>query len=179
MKVRVEYSPVEVHGNTGNGSKDDHHLDPVPELFEVAAALLENFARFLHDEEDDEDEERDFAQKLESERLLVVSQQVDAVDSHVRSDATARQHFRYERDDAEEVDVGVVDAELDEDGSSVFIDPFKLLQFIHSVLNDKLVAFQLEHVAPSRVHVVVRPVGVRLQVTSGSVLEFRASVTVR
>ena len=127
MKVRVEYSPVEVHGDAGNGSKDDHHFNPVPELFEVAAALLENFTRFLHDEEDDENEERNLAQKLKSERLLVVSQQVDAVDSHVRSDPTTGQHFRYERDDAEEVDVGVVDAELDEDGASVFIDPFQFL----------------------------------------------------
>ena len=163
--------PVEVHGDRADGDENDEHLNPVPERLDVLHTLPEDGASFLDDKEEDEEEVCDLARDLEDEGLLVVAEQVHRFDAVVRRQPAAVEHFRHHRHDAEQVDVGVVDGELDEDGARPTVCPLVRLHVGQLLRNAASAAAQLDHVAAAVIDGMTRPERVRVETVAAAVPE--------
>ena len=106
------------------------NVEVVGQTAKVVALVLHDLERLLDDVEEEEADEDELAGEDEVVEGVDVPEQLDGVEGGEGRDAARRRELEEQLDDAEEVDVGVVDGEVDGDHPRALVDPEPLPQLL-------------------------------------------------
>ena len=131
--------------------ENNNKINNIPKTLEISSFVEFDLQKLLHAVVDDESNVDDLSRKNEVVVALFKFQKLDSAEFLRSYHATSSWEFRDELDDAEEIDVRIVDGEVDEKRAGASINPEILLQVVENlscfrfVSENKIMRFNSTH----------------------------------
>jgi len=123
----------DVEGDADDGDADDDDVEDVPDGLEVFEAVLLDLDDLLDQVVDDEEGEDNLAGHDKVVHHRHVTEELDGAERPGWNETTGCRKFSRDADLAEQVDVGIVHGEVEEDGTGATVNP----QVVVKLLNDR------------------------------------------
>ena len=122
---------VDVEALVDNRERKDQQVHPVPGAGQVGAFQAHHLHHLLQDVVEGENDEHDLTAQKEVVIARKKGNEFDRVDDCSREDPACSRKLKEQGDNREEIDVGIVDSEVEEDSSGAPVNPegfFQLFQ---------------------------------------------------